>query len=166
MKVEEITRTNENERHALVRSFLRLSTDFQIEIMSTHRKLLYKLQQKYQDVEISTLSYSALIIALQINKVNRENLKKLNLSDMSLDEIRDITSKRAKVFLRKKFRKQTKRERLLGYWAIVRTLKNDEKYAFRDIEIYLEKNHQFKVSYSTIAKLWKIIENKKDEING
>jgi len=166
MQVEKITRTNEDERHALVRLFSRLSTDLQIEIMSTHRKLLYKLKQQYQDVEISTLSYSALIITLQLDKVDREKQKRLNVSDMSLDEIRDITSKSAKLFLQKQFRTQTKKEYLLGYWAIVRTLKIDEKMSFRQIKAYLKKHHRFEVSYSTIAKLWKIIENKKDEING
>lgn len=166
MQVEEITRTNENERHAIIRSFSRLSTDFQIEIMSTHRKLLYKLKQKYQDVEISTLSYSALIITLRLNKVDREKLKRLNLSDMNLDEIRDITSKSAKLFLQKQFRIQTKRERLLGFWAVVYTLKIDEKMSFRKIKAYLKKHHKFEVSYSTISKVWNQMEQNKDKKNG
>ncbi len=166
MQIEKITRTNEDERHALVRSFSRLSTGLQVEIMSAHRKLLYKLKQKYQDIEISTLSYSALIMTLQLNKVDREKLKRLDLSDMNLDEIRDITSKNAKLFLQKQFRIQTKRERLLGFWAVVHTLKVDEKMSFRRIKTYLKKYYKFEVSYSTISKVWNQMEQEKDKKNG
>lgn len=167
MQVEKITRTNENDRHALVRSFSRQSTDHQVTIVSSHRTLLYKLQQKYHDIKvpIATLSYCALIIAIQLDKVDQEKLKRLNISDMSLDEIREITAKRTKLFLKKQFRKQSKRECLLNYWSVVRSLKIDEHVSFRKIAVYLKKYHKIDVSYSLIAKTWTEIE-RKDEKNG
>jgi len=166
MQVEKIIKLNEDEQNALLRIFSKLPTNEKIELMSDHRKLVHKLKQVYNEVSITVLSYSALILAVQTYNVNKDKLNKLNIADLSLDEIRKITSKRAKVFLRKEFRKQTKRGALLGYWAVVRTLKNDEKYSFRKIETYLKKHHKFEVSYSLIAKVWKELENKKELKNG
>ena len=167
MQVEKITRTNENKRNALVRSFSRLSTDHQVTIMSNHRTLLYRLQQKYHDtkVPIAILSYCALIVAIQLDKVDQEKLKKLSISDLNLDEIREITAKRTKLFLQKKFRKQSKREELLNYWSVVRSLKIDEHFSFRKIAVYLQKYHKLDVSYSLIAKTWTEVEQK-DKTNG
>jgi len=64
------------------------------------------------------------------------------------------------LFLQKQFRIQTKRECLLGFWAVVHTLKIDEKISFRKISVYLKKYHKFDVSYSLIAKTWAEIEKK------
>jgi hypothetical protein len=138
-----------------------LPINAKLEVMSNHRKLLYKLKQMHDEVNIFIVSYSALLIALQIYKVERDKLNKLDISDLSLDEIRNITSQKAKLFMQKKFRSQTKKERLLGYWAIVKTLKADEQYSFRNIKKYLKKYHQFEVSYSLIAKVWNEIETKR-----
>ena len=129
-------------------------------------KLLYKLKQQHNEVDIPALSYCALLISIKLQQTNQSKLSRLNISDMSLDEISKITSQKAKLFLEKQFRKKEKRERLLGYWAVVRVLKNDEKYSFRKIESYLKKHHRFDVSYSLIAKTWNELENKKDVKNG
>ncbi len=161
MQVEEIVKINEDEQNALLRTFAKLSTSIRVEIMANHRKLVYKIKQLHRETSISVLSYSSLLLAIQIHKTNQDKANRLNISNLSLDEIRDITSKKAKVFLNKKFRKQTKRERLLSYWAIVKTLKYDEKFSFRKIAIYLKKYHKCDVSYSLIAKIWDNLENKR-----
>ncbi len=52
-----------------------------------------------------------------------------------------------------------KRQKLLGYWAIVRTLKLEQNISFRDISAYFAKYHKFDVSYSTVYELWNELEN-------
>lgn len=47
----------------------------------------------------------------------------------------------------------------LGYWAIVRTLKLEQKMSFREISIYFATYHKLEVSYSTIYELWNELEN-------
>jgi len=166
MEVEKIVKINEDEQNALLRFFSRLPKVGKIEVLADHRKLLHKLKQQHSEVDIATLSYSALIIAIELQKTNQNKLSRLNISDLSLDEISKITSQKAKLFLEKQFRKKAKRERLLGYWAVVRVLKMDEEYSFRKIESYLKKHYKLDVSYSLIAKVWTQIEIEKDIKNG
>ena len=54
---------------------------------------------------------------------------------------------------------KSKREKLLSYWAIVRTLKLKRNMSFRDIAIYFGKYHRLEISYSTIYRLWDELEN-------
>jgi len=166
MEVEKIVKINEDEQNALLRFFSRSTKVGKIEVLADHRKLLYKLKQQHGEVDISTLSYCALIIAIELQRINQNKLSRLNISDLSLEDISAITSQKAKLFLQKQFRKRAKRERLIGYWAIVRVLKIDEGYSFRKIESYLKKYHNFDVSYSLISKTWAQLENKKDIENG
>ena len=161
--VQKVIKLNEEEQKSLLRAFSRLPLDNKIELMTHHRSLLHKLRQFYSDITVNVLSYCALITAIQVYQNKQVALKKLNIGDMSLEEIREITSKKAKLFLQKQFRRQTKRERLLGYWAVVKTLKESEDFSFRQIENYLKKHHRFEVSYSMIAKLWYEVENTTDE---
>ena len=84
---------------------------------------------------------------------------------MSLDVIREISSKKAKVFLAKQLRVQSKRDKLISYWAVIKTLKNDEKYSFRLISAYLKKHYKFEVTYGSIYKLWTEFENNKSKEN-
>ena len=55
---------------------------------------------------------------------------------------------------------KVKRQKVLGYWSIVRTLRLDQKMSFRDISTYFDKYHKLEVSYSTIYELWNELENK------
>lgn len=165
IQVEKIVKINEDKQNAFLRTFPRLPIDERIEVMVTHRKLIHKFKQVYSEISISILSYSALVMSMQIFLENQDKFTKLNISDLQLPEIYEITAKRAKLFLYKQTRNQSKRERLLSYWAVVKTLKNEEKFSFRKIAVYLKKYHKLDVSYSLIAKTWIEIE-KKDEKNG
>ena len=54
---------------------------------------------------------------------------------------------------------KVKRQKVLGYWAIVRTLKLEQNMSFRDIATYFAKYHKLEVSYSTVYELWNELEN-------
>jgi len=56
-----------------------------------------------------------------------------------------------------------KRQKLLGYWAVVKSLKIEERMSFRDISAYFTKYHKLEVSYSTIYGLWIELETNKKE---
>jgi hypothetical protein len=61
---------------------------------------------------------------------------------------------------------KVKRQKVLGYWAIVRTLKLEQNMSFRDIATYFAKYHKLDVSYSTIFELWNKLEKKMENKNG
>ena len=58
----------------------------------------------------------------------------------------------------KNHKSKIKREKLLGYWAIVRTLKLKQSMSFRQIAKYFQKYHKFEISHSMIQKIWNEIE--------
>ena len=62
----------------------------------------------------------------------------------------------------KSIRQKVKRQKVLGYWAIVRTLKLEQKMSFRDISAYFAKYHKLEVSHSTIYGLWRQLEENKE----
>ena len=67
---------------------------------------------------------------------------------------------------RKSSKTKVKRQKVLGYWAIVRTLKLEQKMSFRQISEYFKKYHKLDVSYSMIFETWKELEkniNKEDK---
>ena len=66
----------------------------------------------------------------------------------------------------KNIKTKVKREKVLGYWAIVRSLKLEQNMSFRDISAYFAKYHKLNVSYSTVYELWKEIEKKMENKNG
>jgi len=168
LHIEKIVKINDEEEKVVIRSFSRFSSNTKVETMLIHAKLFHKLRQQHKNsIETKILSYLALIMAIQIVVEEYKSINALKLDDMSLDEIREISSKKAKLFLEKKFKIKTKRDKLIDHWAVVRSLKLDEKYSFRNIAKYLKKYHRFEVTYGTIHKTWQELENtKKGNENG
>ncbi len=152
--VEKLLKLNENEQKGIFRSFSRFSLSQRIDILPIHNNILHKLKQNYSEMKIEIISYSALVMAIQIVINEQKTFKTLDFRGMSLDEIKRLSSKRAKLFLQKQPKLQTKREQLLSYWSIVSSLKNDENYSFRQISAYLQKYHRFTIAYSSIYNLW------------
>lgn len=157
-EIEKILKINDEEQKSFLRHFSRFSVNQRVEVFQLHNSIFHKLRQNIE-APANMLSYSALILAIQANINESVSLNKVNINDMNLDEIRKISSKKAKVFLEKQLRLQTKREKLILHWAVVVTLKNDEKYSFRQISAYLKKHHRFEISYGSIYVAWKKIEN-------
>lgn len=162
LEVEKILKINDEEQKSLLRHLPRLSLEQRFEIFPLHNSFLHKLRQK-QNIPLSVLSYAALILAIEVYVDGIKELNKLNITEMSLDEIREISSKKAKVFLAKQYRVQSKREKLISYWSIVVTLRKDEKYSFRQISAYLKKYHKFEISYNSIYAAWQKLENNKSK---
>lgn len=142
--ITRLLKSGQEEQKASLRKFIKLSIDEKIEVFEIQRDTFYKIKQVNKDVSIHVLSYVAHIKA--INKYH--------------SDVKNIDRFAAKIRERT-FKKQPKKDKLLGCWALVKTLKNDKNLSFRQISKYLKKYHKFEVVHSTIYDLWKELENKK-----
>ena len=145
---ESITKLNLESQNQRLRLFAKVDITTKLKILTTQKQLFHKLKNTYSDVDNTILTLSSLILA--IDKV----VKKLD--DVNLNAIK-LRSKNNK--------SKIKRQKILGYWAIVRTLKLEQNMSFRDIATYFAKYHKLEISYSTIYELWTELENniKKEE---
>ena len=139
---EIITKLNQELQNQKLRLFAKFDIQTKLKIIVNQKQFFHKLKQKYNDVDNNILTLSSLVLA--IDSVVKE------LDDVSFNAIK----------LRGKNNKnKIKREKLLSYWGIVRTLKLEQNMSFRDIAIYFGKYHRFEISYSIIYKVWNEIEN-------
>ena len=140
---EIITKLNQESQNQKLRLFAKVDFEIKLKILTSQKQLFHKLKNNNNsDVDNNILTLSALILA--IYSVVKE------LDDVSLNAIK----------LRcKNNTNKSKREKLLFYWGIVRTLKLEQNMSFRDIAIYFGKYHRFEISYSIIYKVWNEIEN-------
>ena len=139
---EIITKLNQESQNQKLRLFAKFDIQTKLKIIVNQKQLFHKLKQKYSDVDNNILTLSALILA--IYSVVKE------LDDVSFNAIK---------LKCKNNTNKSKREKLLSYWAIVRTLKLKRNMSFRDIAIYFGKYHRLEISYSTIYRLWNELEN-------
>ena len=140
--IETITKFSLEMQNQNLRLFARVDLQTKLQILQLQKQLFHKLKNTHSDIENTILTLSSLILA--VDSVVKE------LDDVNLNAIK----------LRGKNNKsKIKRQKVLGYWAIVRTLKLEQSMSFRDIATYFAKYHKIEVSYSTIYELWNELEN-------
>ncbi|OCL90892.1 hypothetical protein [Arcobacter porcinus] len=146
--LEKITKQNQEAQNQKLRLFAKVDFETKIQILEQQKKIFHKLKTNYSDIKNEILTFASLILA--VDKV----VKKLD--DVNLNAIK-LRSKNNK--------SKIKRQKILGYWVIVRTLKLEQNMSFRDIATYFAKYHKLEISYSTIYELWTELENniKKEE---
>ena len=140
---ESITKLNLESQNQRLRLFAKVDITTKLKILTSQKQLFHKLKSAYSDVDNTILTLSSLVLA--IDSVAKE------LDDVNLNAIK-LRGKNNKA--------KIKRQKVLGYWAIVRTLKLEHNMSFRDIATYFAKYHKLEVSYSTIYELWNELENK------
>ncbi|MDD5387304.1 MAG: hypothetical protein PHQ22_08935 [Sulfuricurvum sp.] len=171
-----------NERIDALEKMLKLSKDDQtrhinylakspieirLDLFEKQREVFYPLSQKYKDhMSPSDISYGALILAIGVTRAIEKKLTQKSFETLSIDEIRDLSSSRAVSFKQKTTRGSHKHEKLMSYWAIVRTLRIDHGYSYERVSLYLKKKHRFSIAPSTIMKKWKEIETPNTLENG
>ena len=140
--IETITKLNQESQNQRLRLFAKVDISTKLKILEKQKELFHKLKGAYSDIDNSVLTLSSLIIAIDAieKKIDDVNLNAIKLR---------AKNNKAKV----------KRQKVLGYWAIVRTLKLEQNMSFRDIATYFAKYHKLEVSYSTIYELWNELEN-------
>jgi len=140
--IEQITKMNLESQNQRLRLFAKVDITTKLKIIQHQKQLFHKLKSAYDDVDNTILTLSSHVLA--IDKVTKE-LDSINLNAVKMRG----KNNKAKV----------KRQKLLGYWAIVRTLRDKQHMSFRDISTYFAKFHKLTVSYSTIYELWNELEN-------
>ena len=148
-KCETITKMNQESQNQRLRLFAKVDITTKLKILDKQKELFHKLKSSYSDVDNTVLTLSSLILAIDEieKKLDDVNLKAIKLRGKNI---------KAKI----------KRQKVLGYWAIVRSLKLEQNMSFRDISAYFAKYHKLDVSYSTIYELWNELEKKMENKNG
>ena len=140
---EIITKLNQESQNQKLRLFAKVDFEIKLKILTSQKQLFHKLKNNNNsDVDNNILTLSALILAI----------------DSVVKELDDVSFNAIKLRCKNNTNK-SKREKLLFYWGIVRTLKLEQNMSFRDIATYFAKYHKLEVSYSTIYELWNELEN-------
>lgn len=157
--VEMMTKVNLVDQSKHINYFSRCPLGIRLGIFEEHRNIFPRLREKYKvEASFSDISYCALILAIAYTRAIEKKLTQKSFETLSIDEIRDLSSIRAITFKQKTTRGSQKHEKLMGYWAIVRTLRLDHGYSYERVSLYLKKKHRFSVAPSTIMKKWKELE--------
>ena len=146
---EIITKMNQESQNQKLRLFAKVDITTKLKILTSQKQLFHKLKNAHSDVDNTVLTLCSLILAIDL--IAKE------LDNVTLNAIK-LRGKNSKA--------KVKRQKVLGYWAIVRSLKLEQNMSFRDISAYFAKYHKLNVSYSTVYELWKEIEKKMENKNG
>ena len=146
---ESLTKMNKESQNQRLRLFAKVDISTKLKILDKQKELFHKLKSVHSDIDNTVLTLCSLILAV-------DTIEK-KLDDVNLNAIKQrAKNSKAKV----------KRQKVLGYWAIVRSLKLEQNMSFRDISAYFAKYHKLDVSYSTIYELWNKLEKKMENKNG
>ena len=146
---ETITKMNQESQNQRLRLFAKVDITTKLKILASQKQLFHRLKSVHSDIDNTVLTLCSLILAIDL--IANE------LDDVNLNAIK-LRGKNSKA--------KVKRQKVLGYWAIVRTLKLEQNMSFRDISAYFAKYHKLNVSYSTIFELWNKLEKKMENKNG
>lgn len=144
--VEKMTKMNQQLQNQKLRLFAKMDIKIKLKIFKEQKSIFHKLKNLHGDIDNTLLTLSSLLLA--IDSVTKE----LDIVKIHAAKLRGKNNK-----------SKMKRQKLLGYWAVVKTLKIEEKMSFRDISTYFAKYHKLEVSYSTIYGLWIELESNKME---
>lgn len=135
--IEKITQQSYESQNQNLRLFAKIELPMKLQILQLQKPFFHKLKSAYIDVDNVILTLASLILA--IDSIAKDT-DKVNFNAIKLRGKNNKT--------------KIKREKVLGYWAIVRTLKLEQNMSFRQISHYFAKYHKLEVSYSTIHGLW------------
>ncbi|MDY3205931.1 MAG: hypothetical protein RBR70_12745 [Arcobacter sp.] len=139
---EIITKMNQETQNQMIRTFTKLDISVKVDVFKEQKVIFHKLKNIHFITDNSILTYASFVLAVEvvIKNTNQVNLKAIKLR-----------TKNAK-------KQNQKREKLLSYWSVIKTLKNEQNYSFREISDYLRKYHRLEVSYSLVYQTWNEIE--------
>ena len=139
---EAITKIKQVSQNQKLRLFAKVDITTKLKILDQQKSIFHRLRGFYSDVNNAILTFSSLILAIDlvVKEIDNVNLNAMKLRSNSIKK------------------QNFKRIKLLSYWSIVKTLKLEQNMSFRDISNYLFKYHRFEVSYSLIYQIWNEIE--------
>ena len=139
--IEHITKMTFESQNQKLRLFARIDLDTKLAILKYQKSLFHKIKTLYLDTNNDMLTLASLILSIDtiINKFDNISLN-------------------ANKFKVKSYRTNIKKERLIGHWAIIKTLKIEQHMSFRNIAKYLKKYHKLDIAHSTVYSLWSELE--------
>lgn len=146
--VENITKQTSEAQNQKLRFFARVDIPTKLKIIQHQKQLFHKLKGAYADLDNAVLTLASLILAIDAVVKNT-----------------DVVNLNAIKIKGKNHNTKVKRQKVLSYWAIVRTLKLEQNMSFRQIAKYFQKYHKFEISHSMIQKTWNQLETEKGEKN-
>lgn len=157
--LEQMIKLSQDDQRGHLIYFAKCPLETRLVIFEKQKEVFYPLLQKYKGtINTSDISYCALILAIGATRSLEKKLTKKSFGELSLDEIRELSASRAVMFKQKTTKVSHKQDKLMGYWAIVRSLRLDHEYSYERIALYLKKKHRFPIAPSTIMKKWKALE--------
>lgn len=141
-EIEKLTKLSQESQNQTLRLFARVDLQTKLQILQLQKQLFHKLKSVHSDVDNTILTLASLVLA--VDAVVKE-LDNVNLNAIKIR----CKNNKAKI----------KKQKIIGYWAIVKTLKLEQKMSYRDIATYFAKYHKLEVSYSTIYETWNELEN-------
>ena len=147
-KIEQQTALSTNKRKTLVNFFNKQNILIQIDIFKEQRNQFFKLKNKFETSEITSLAafFQAINTFYETEQLQKKKNKSQDLSSLA-----DISNFAIKKFQTNKLKE--KREKLLNVWSVVQKMKA-ENVSFRKISKYLRSKHRFDVSHSYIRQIW------------
>lgn len=139
--ISSLTKLNQESQNQLLRLFAKVDLITKLKILLNQKPIFHNLKSAYGNLDNALLTLVSLILAIDLVA------KELDVVKLNTIKLRGRNNK-----------VKVKRQKLLGYWAIVRTLKLEQNMSFRQIADYFTKYHKLEVSYSTIFELWHEIE--------
>lgn len=159
LNIEHLLKMSLEQQKSTLRYFSRCPPEISIQILVNKIAIFHKLRQENADVDKGVIEYCTLILSIKSHHEDELSLKDKSFAGMDIEEIRSISQKKANHFIRSIKKPDPKREKLLGYWAVVRSLKLEQNFSFRQIALYMIKYHKLSVAHSTIYQLWQELEN-------
>jgi hypothetical protein len=157
--IERLLKVSFEQQSSMIRFYGRSDLAVRVKILSEKTEQFHKLRQANENSDKSVLEYCALIMAIKKAHDEEQSLRKKSFAGLEIEEVRILSQKKADAFIRKIKKPDPKREKLLGYWAVVRMLKLEKNFSFRQISLYLKRYHRADFAHSTIHKLWIELEN-------
>lgn len=159
LEIERLLKVSFQQQSTLLRYFGRSDLIARIKILAEKTERFHKLRHENGNSDKNILEYCALILAIQKAHDEEQSFQKKSFASLAIEEVRILSQKKADAFIRKIKKPDPKREKLLGYWAVVRMLKLEKNFSFRQISLYLKRYHRADFAHSTIHKLWIELEN-------
>lgn len=142
LKLEQLTKMTNDSQNSTLRSFTRSDLEIKLKVMQLQKQLFHKLKSIHSEMDNAILTLASLILSIDVV------VKNMNIVKLNAMKLRGNNNKT-----------KIKRQKVIGYWAVVRTLKIEQNMSFRNISSYFRKYHKLEVSYSTIYTLWNELEN-------
>lgn len=157
--VEKMTKVNLVDQGKYINYFSRCPVGIRLEIFEQQKGIFHRLREIYREkTSFSDISYCSLILAIALMRAKEKALLTKSFGEMTLDEIRDISTFQVKKFAEKIEKHAHKRETLIGYWSLVRNLRIEHNLSFVKISLFLLKKRKFKISASYIYECWNELE--------